>query len=224
MITVNANDLQSLLRDGAESAGQDESLPMLTGTILHVDGDRLYATSTDRYCLAQTWIRLANDHITEDTEESLGASVAVLPPAGVRMVLQLLSDAYPAAVADMSVSEEFRSLRVTMRYENAQVAVPLMETDYPHVGRLFAELDETRQSGAGTTDLNAKLVARMVAIAKRRREPLRFEFGEANKVTVIHIGEQCRMLAAPIRLHEPPGEWRWSSPPRPVEPLRSVKR
>jgi hypothetical protein len=216
MITVRNQQLYALLNDGSTSAGTDATLPMLLGTVLHVNPERrrLYATSTDRFSLTQCWAPIENDDKTEDADDGLGAPVVIVPPAGVRMLKTMLAGAEPYDISDVAASDRFGTLKVTDRHsQRLGLTVPAEDVDYPAVGRLFANLAETRQNGAGEVTLSPVLVARLVAVAKRRREKLRFEFGRSNAVNVVHIGEQCRVLAMPIRVHEEPGEWVWSSPP-----------
>lgn len=72
--TVDSHEFATAVAQVAVAAGRDDTLPMLTGVRLEIEGDRLTLAATDRY-------RLAVRELTWRPEAPAAASAQVLVPA-----------------------------------------------------------------------------------------------------------------------------------------------
>ena len=168
----------------AIAADRGDTLPILTGVRVEIEGDKMTLLATDRYRLAMrelTWnptdsaashIVLVPARTLSDTARSLGASGSIDVALG------------SAAGGDGLVGFEAGSRRTTTR---------LLDGEYPKVSSIFPSTSET-ESVVATADL-VEAVKR-VALVAERNTPVRLRFTEGQVAIEAGTGEDAQASEA----------------------------
>ncbi|MFW5470326.1 DNA polymerase III subunit beta [Knoellia sp. CPCC 206435] len=166
------------------AADRGDTLPILTGVRVEIEGDKMTLLATDRYRLAMrelTWnptdsaashIVLVPARTLSDTARSLGASGSIDVALG------------SAAGGDGLVGFEAGSRRTTTR---------LLDGEYPKVSSIFPSTSET-ESVVATADL-VEAVKR-VALVAERNTPVRLRFSEGQVAIEAGTGEDAQASEA----------------------------
>ena len=166
------------------AADRGDTLPILTGVRVEVEGDRMTLLATDRYRLAMRelrWNPTATDasHVVlipartlSDTARSLGASGSIDVALGT------------AAGGDGLVGFEAGQRRTTTR---------LLDGEYPKVSSIFPTSSET-ESVIRTADL-VEAVKR-VALVAERNTPVRLRFSEGQVAIEAGTGDDAQASEA----------------------------
>jgi hypothetical protein len=194
--TVTAGELRAMLVDAARTAGDDPTLPMLRGVLLHTapkgDGTVLVATSTDRFMLGQIHI---------PAQGSLAHEVFV-DLDSVKRAVKLLALANPAGNVNLSIVDDTVTLRasdLSMAFETyAPTVGPGAQRvpDFPQFAKIFDSKLNTEERNVA---IGPGLFATVAAIAKSRGEQIRFQVQGERRPVVFEIGEQYRGLVMPQR-------------------------
>ena len=168
----------------AIAADRGDTLPILTGVRVEVEGDKMTLLATDRYRLAMRelhWNPTATDasHVVlipartlSDTARSLGASGSIDVALGT------------AAGGDGLVGFEAGRRRTTTR---------LLDGEYPKVSSIFPTTSET-ESVVKTADL-VEAVKR-VALVAERNTPVRLRFSEGQVAIEAGTGDDAQASEA----------------------------
>ncbi len=172
--TVEAAEFATAVGQVAIAAGRDDTLPMLTGVRLEIDGDRLTLAATDRY-------RLAVRELTWQPERPGDAEAQVLVPAraldgaakslAASETLTIALSATPGTgegIIGFAGSSAGRASRATTRLLDA--AFPAYQSIVPSEWTSSADIDV-----AALTD-----VVKRVALVASRNAPVRLEFTEGS--------------------------------------------
>jgi DNA polymerase-3 subunit beta len=166
------------------AADRGDTLPILTGVRVEVDGDRMTLLATDRYRLAMRelhWNPTATDasHVVlipartlSETARSLGASGSIDVALGA------------TAGGDGLVGFEAGRRRTTTR---------LLDGEYPKVSSIFPTTSET-EAVVRTADL-VEAVKR-VALVAERNTPVRLRFSEGQVAIEAGTGEDAQASEA----------------------------
>ena len=166
------------------AADRGDTLPILTGVRVEVEGDKMTLLATDRYRLAMRelhWNPTATDasHVVlipartlSDTARSLGASGSIDVALGT------------AAGGDGLVGFEAGRRRTTTR---------LLDGEYPKVSSIFPTTSET-ESVVKTADL-VEAVKR-VALVAERNTPVRLRFSEGQVAIEAGTGDDAQASEA----------------------------
>ena len=166
------------------AADRGDTLPILTGVRVEIEGDKMTLLATDRYRLAMrelTWnptdsaashVVLVPARTLSDTARSLGASGSIDVALG------------SAAGGDGLVGFEAGSRRTTTR---------LLDGEYPKVSSIFPSTSET-ESVVATADL-VEAVKR-VALVAERNTPVRLRFSEGQVAIEAGTGEDAQASEA----------------------------
>jgi DNA polymerase III subunit beta len=166
------------------AADRGDTLPILTGVRVEVEGDKMTLLATDRYRLAMRelrWNPTATDasHVVlipartlSDTARSLGASGSIDVALGT------------AAGGDGLVGFEAGRRRTTTR---------LLDGEYPKVSSIFPTSSET-ESVVRTADL-VEAVKR-VALVAERNTPVRLRFSEGQVAIEAGTGDDAQASEA----------------------------
>ena len=166
------------------AADKGDTLPILTGVRVEIDGDRMTLLATDRYRLAMrelTWNPTQSDasHVVlipaktlSDTARSLGAAGSVDLAVG------------SAAGGDGLVGFEAGSRRTTTR---------LLDGEYPKVSSIFPTSTDT-EAVVKTADL-VEAVKR-VALVAERNTPVRLRFGDDQVAIEAGTGDDAQASEA----------------------------
>jgi DNA polymerase-3 subunit beta len=180
--TVDSNEFAMAVSQVAIAAGRDDTLPMLTGVRLEIEGEHLTLAATDRY-------RLAVRELSWHPDQPGGASAQVLVPA------RTLSDAAKslAGTDPMTISlsatgttgEGIIGFSGTAAGRSSRATTRLLDAAFPAYRSLLPS--EWASSAEVTVPTLVDAVKR-VALVAERNSPVRLEFAD-NNVTLTAGGE-----------------------------------
>lgn len=181
--TVDGDDLTHAVAQVSVAASRDDTLPLLTGVRVEIEGEKVTLLATDRYRLALrelTWkpaspdvstVALVRARTLTDAAKSLGGAgsvtVALSTGAGVDLI------GFEAA--------------------GRQTTSLLVDGDYPAVRRLFP--DETPIHAVVATHALAE-AAKRVALVAERNTPIRLSFTEGQVVLDAGQGDDAQASEA----------------------------
>jgi DNA polymerase-3 subunit beta len=182
--TVDGHLFTQAVGQVSVAADRGDTLPILTGVRVEIDGERMTLLATDRYRLAMrelTWSPTESDasHVVlvpartlSDTARSLGASGSVDLAIG------------GAAGGDGLVGFEAGQRRTTTR---------LLDGEYPKVSSIFPTSSDT-EAVIATAELTEAV--KRVALVAERNTPVRLRFGEGSVVIEAGTGEDAQASEA----------------------------
>jgi DNA polymerase-3 subunit beta len=181
--TVDGDELTHAVAQVSVAASRDDTLPLLTGVRVEIEGEKVTLLATDRYRLALrelTWkpsspdistVALVRARTLSDAAKSLGSAgsvtVALSTGSGVDMI------GFEAA--------------------GRQTTSLLVDGDYPAVRRLFP--DETPIHAVVGTHALAD-AAKRVALVAERNTPIRLSFSEGQVVLDAGQGDDAQASEA----------------------------
>ncbi len=181
--TVDGDELTHAVAQVSVAASRDDTLPLLTGVRVEIEGEKVTLLATDRYRLALrelTWkpaspdistVALVRARTLSDAAKSLGSAgsvtVALSTGAGVDLI------GFEAA--------------------GRQTTSLLVDGDYPAVRRLFP--DETPIHAVVLTQALAD-AAKRVALVAERNTPIRLSFTEGQVVLDAGQGDDAQASEA----------------------------
>jgi DNA polymerase-3 subunit beta len=169
--TVASSDFAAAVGQVAIAAGKDDTLPMLTGVRLEIEGDRVTLAATDRY-------RLAVRELTWTPQNPAAASVQVLVPARTLAdAAKSLSDAdtITISLSSTGVGEGIIGFSGVTKGHPSRATTRLLDATFPQYRSLLPS-----ESSATAEVPVAGLVesVRRVALVAERHAPVRLEFVE----------------------------------------------
>jgi DNA polymerase III subunit beta len=161
--TVTAAELAEAVSQVAVAAGRDDTLPMLTGIRLEIEGDRLTLAATDRFRLAVREL----DWIPEDDAQSS----AVLIPA--RTLADVAKTLAGAGTVQIALSAGDGMLGITGGGRRATTR--LLDAEFPR----FRQLIPTEHTTAAVIEVAPLVEAiKRVALVTDRVAQVRMEFSD----------------------------------------------
>jgi DNA polymerase-3 subunit beta len=161
--TVPADRLAEAVGQVAVAAGRDDTLPMLTGVRLEIDGTRLTLAATDRFRLAVREL----DWSPEDTEQE----TAVLIPA--RTLAEVAKTLGGSGTISLALSAGDGMLGVSGGGRRATTR--LLDAEFPR----FRQLIPAEHTSAAVLEVAGLVEAiKRVALVTDRVAQVRMEFGE----------------------------------------------
>jgi DNA polymerase-3 subunit beta len=180
--TVPGAEFATAVGQVAIAAGRDDTLPMLTGIRLEIDGERLTLAATDRY-------RLAVRHLTWRPENPSAAPAQVLVPArtladAARSLAT--SESLTIALAVGGAGEGIIGLAGATNGRASRATTRLLEAAFPS----YQSIIPSDWSSAAEVEVPALVeVVKRVALVASRNAPVRLEFAE-NTVALSAGGEE----------------------------------
>jgi DNA polymerase-3 subunit beta len=160
---VPGDVLAQAVQQVAVAAGRDDTLPMLTGVRLEIDGPRLTLAATDRFRLAVREL--------EWTPEDPALSTAVLIPA--RTLADVAKTLAAAGPVELALSAGDGMLGITGGGRRATTR--LLDAEFPR----FRQLIPTEHTSAAIIEAGALVDAiKRVALVTDRVAQVRMEFGD----------------------------------------------
>jgi DNA polymerase-3 subunit beta len=171
--TVNGAEFAAAVAQVAIAAGRDDTLPMLTGVRLEIEGDRLTLAATDRY-------RLAVRELSWSPGDPTSASAQVLVPARTladaakslahseTLTISLSAGGTGEGIIGFSGSTNGRASRATTRLLDA--------TFPPYRSLLPSEWASSAEIAVG----GLVEAVKRVALVTDRNAPVRMEFGDGS--------------------------------------------
>ncbi|WP_154791970.1 DNA polymerase III subunit beta [Occultella kanbiaonis] len=159
------------------AAGRDETLPLLTGVRVEIDGDKVTLLATDRY-------RLAMREVSWTPASPSVSRVALIRARTLSDVAKNLSNAGSIDVALVENGDI-----VGFEAGGRRTTSLLVDGEYPPVRRLFPE-----QTTTHTVTSTAELVeaAKRVALVAERNTPIRLSFSEGQVVLEAGQGDDAQ--------------------------------
>ncbi|MEE6272003.1 DNA polymerase III subunit beta [Georgenia wangjunii] len=177
--SIEAGTLTEAVAQVSIAASRDETLPLLTGVRVEIEGEKLTLLATDRYRLAMRELTWA------PTSPSMSA-VALVRARTLSDVAKSLTS---AGSVDVALSTEAPSSLIGFEAGGRRTTSLLVDGDYPPVRRLFPE-----QTTSHAVVSTAALVeaARRVALVAERNTPIRLTFAEGQVVLEAGQGEDAQ--------------------------------
>src|SRR5688500_6385623 len=162
-VRVVAGELAQAVAQVAVAAGRDDTLPMLTGIRLEIEGERLTLAATDRFRLAVREL----DWIPEDDAQS---SAVLIPARTLAEVAKTLSG---AGTVEIALSAGDGMLGVSGGGRRATTR--LLDAEFPR----FRQLIPAEHTSAAVLEVAGLVEAiKRVALVTDRVAQVRMEFGE----------------------------------------------
>ncbi|MEV6634479.1 DNA polymerase III subunit beta [Actinoplanes sp. NPDC051470] len=184
--TVDASSFAAAVQQVAIAAGRDETLPMMTGVRVELNGRNLAMLATDRYRLAMREMEWNPD----DPEISLNALVPAKTLNDTAKTLGTVGGDVTIALAQGSAGEGMIGFAGGTRRTTSRL---LDGANYPPVRSLFpaSHNAEARVSVASLIE-----VVRRVALVAERTTPVLLSFGEDGLVVEAGGTEEARASEA----------------------------
>ncbi|WP_324650179.1 DNA polymerase III subunit beta [Georgenia sp. H159] len=181
--TIDADVLTEAVAQVSIAASRDETLPLLTGVRVEIEGEKLTLMATDRY-------RLALREISWHPASPAFSAVALVRARTLSDVAKSLTS---AGSVDVALGNESSASLIGFAAGGRQTTSLLVEGDYPPVRRLFP--DETTTHAVVAT---APLVeaARRVSLVAERNTPIRLSFSEGQVILEAGQGEDAQASEA----------------------------
>jgi DNA polymerase-3 subunit beta len=172
--TVVSSEFATAVAQVAVAAGRDDTLPMLTGVRLEIEGDRLTLAATDRY-------RLAVRELAWSPEAAEAASAQVLVPARTLAdAAKSLSSSETMTIALSSMSgtgEGIIGFSGSTGGRASRATTRLLDATFP----AYRSLLPTEWSSTAEVAVGALVEAvKRVALVADRNAPVRLEFTEGS--------------------------------------------
>lgn len=176
--TIDSDVFTEAVAQVSIAASRDETLPLLTGVRLEIEGEKLTLLATDRY-------RLAMRELSWHPAAPAFSAVALVRARTLSDVAKSLTSAGGVEVA---LGGESASL-IGFVAGGRQTTSLLVDGDYPPVRRLFPE-ETTTHAVVATAALTE--AARRVALVAERNTPIRLSFSEGQVVLEAGQGEDAQ--------------------------------
>jgi DNA polymerase-3 subunit beta len=181
--TVEADAFAQAVAQVTMAASRDETLPLLTGVRIELEGDTLTLLSTDRY-------RLAMRELPWHAASSTLSSVALVRARTLSDVAKSLTS---AGTVDIALAAEGGTGLVGFEAGGRRTTSLLLDGEYPPVRRLFPEHTTTHavMSTPGLVE-----ASRRVALVAERNTPIRLSFSEGQVVLEAGQGDDAQASEA----------------------------
>jgi DNA polymerase-3 subunit beta len=184
--TVEAATFAAAVQQVAVAAGRDETLPMMTGVRIELNGSTMAMLATDRYRLAMREIQWSPD----DHDISLNALVPAKTLADTAKTLGPLGGEVTVALSQGAAGEGMIGFAGGTRRTTSRL---LDGANYPPVRSLFPDASNA-QARVGVSALAE--VVRRVALVAERATPVRLSFSEEGLVVEAGGTEEARASEA----------------------------
>ncbi|MGN6606795.1 MAG: DNA polymerase III subunit beta [Jatrophihabitans sp.] len=170
--TVDSAEFAAAVAQVAVAAGRDDTLPMLTGVRVEIDGEKLTLAATDRY-------RLAVRELVWSPSDPSSASAQVLVPArALADAAKSLagSETLSIALAAGGAGEGIIGFSGTTHGRASRATTRLLDATFPQYRSLLPS------EWASTAEVPVQQLVdavRRVALVTDRTAPVRMEFGDA---------------------------------------------
>jgi DNA polymerase-3 subunit beta len=183
--TVEASTFAGAVAQVAIAAGRDDTLPVLTGVRLELEGTTLTMLATDRYRLAIRELEWRPD----TADASMAALVPARTLADTAKTLGPLGGAVTVALSRGGIGEGMIGFAAGARRTTSR----LLDGDFPKVRALLPDTHNA-QARVPVSALNE--VVRRVALVAERATPIRLSFGDDGLVVEAGSTEDARASEA----------------------------
>ncbi|ROS75548.1 DNA polymerase III subunit beta [Cellulomonas sp. PhB143] len=181
--TVGGDELTNAVAQVSVAASRDDTLPLLTGVRMEIDGENITLLATDRY-------RLALRELTWNPSSPSFSSVALVRARTLTDVAKSLGSSSTVNVAlSTGAGVDLIGFEAGGRHTTSQ----LVDGDYPPVRRLFP--DETPIHAVVPTGALID-AAKRVALVAERNTPIRLTFSDGQVVLDAGQGDDAQASEA----------------------------
>jgi DNA polymerase-3 subunit beta len=182
--SVAADTFSSAVAQVAVAAGRDDTLPVLTGVRLELEGDTLTLAATDRY-------RLAVRELLWKPEHPEGSSVALVPARTLADTAKALGGGEWVTVA-LSAGTAGEGL-IGFEGNSRRTTTRLLEGEFPKYRSL---LPEDSQSNATIETAPFVEAVKRVSLVAERNTPVQLRFAEGELVLEAGSGDDAQASEA----------------------------
>ncbi len=179
--SIDVDDFTRAVSQVTVAAGRDESLPLLTGVKIEINGDQLTLLATDRYRLALREITWQPSTPSMERETLIRA----------RVLTDVARSLHSGGRLDVSLSQN--SDIIGFESEGSRTTSTMIDGDYPPVRRLFP--DQTPIHAVVNTAAMIDAVKRVSLVAERNT-PIRLSFTDGQVVLEAGQGEDAQASEA----------------------------
>ncbi|SNU01298.1 DNA polymerase III, beta subunit [Ruaniaceae bacterium KH17] len=177
--TVDASAFNEAVLQVTTAAGRDETLPLLTGVRMEIEGEKITFMATDRY-------RLALKELLWSPADPKISEVALVRARTLSDVAKSMTS---AGTIDVSLQTDGGKQIIGFESGGRHTTSQLIEGDYPPVRRLFPDSTPTF-AVAKTADLVES--ARRVALVAERNTPIRLTFTDGQVTLEAGQGDEAQ--------------------------------
>jgi DNA polymerase-3 subunit beta len=183
--TVDAHAFATAVAQVAVAAGRDETLPLMTGVRMEIEGETLALLATDRYRLALRELSWRPD----DPQAHMQALVPARTLADTAKTLGSLGGEVTVALSRGGMGEGMIGFAGGTRRTTSR----LLDGDYPKVRSLFPDhhVAQARVPVSALTE-----VVKRVSLVAERSTPVRMSFGEEGLVVEAGGNDDARASEA----------------------------
>lgn len=177
--TVDAGVFNEAVLQVTTAAGRDDTLPLLTGVRMEIEGEKITLMATDRYRLA----------LKELVWSPADPSISQIALVRARTLSDVAKSMTSAGSIDVSLQTDGGKQIIGFESGGRHTTSQLIEGDYPPVRRLFPDSTPTFAI-AKTSDLVES--ARRVALVAERNTPIRLTFNEGQVTLEAGQGDEAQ--------------------------------
>ncbi|TRW44849.1 DNA polymerase III subunit beta [Georgenia yuyongxinii] len=181
--SIEADVLTEAVAQVTIAASRDETLPLLTGVRMEIEGEKVTLLATDRY-------RLAMRELTWHPASPAVSSVALVR---ARTLSDVAKSMTTAGGVDMALATDGPAALIGFEAGGRRTTSLLVEGDYPPVRRLFPETTTTHAVVSTSALVEA---ARRVSLVAERNTPIRLSFNEGQVVLEAGQGDDAQASEA----------------------------
>lgn len=177
--TVDANEFAEAIAQVSIAAGKDDTLPLLTGVKVEIDGDRVTLLATDRYRLTQRQFNW--------TPANVGTERNALVRA------RILTEVAKSLTSGGNIEIQFSESSDIIGFEagGRHSTSVLLDGEYPPVRRLFPETTSTQTITPRASFIEA---AKRVSLVAERNTPIRLTFSEGQVLLEAGQGDDAQAV------------------------------
>ena len=177
--TVDAHTLAEAIGQVTVAASKDDTLPLLTGVRMEIEGEKVTLMATDRY-------RLALRELTWNPASPSAEMTALVRGRTLQEVARSLST---GASVDIALADDSAAHLIGFESSGRRTTSTLVDGDYPPVRRLFP--DHTAITAVVATAPLIEAVKRVSLVAERNT-PVRLSFTEGQVALEAGAGDDAQ--------------------------------
>lgn len=177
--TIDAHVLTEAVAQVTVAASRDETLPLLTGVRMEIEGEKLTLLATDRYRLA----------MREMTWQPAAPSMSAVALVRARTLSDVAKSMTSAGSVEMALDSNGSGGLIGFESGGRRTTSLLVDGDYPPVRRLFPDATPTHAVVDSTALVEA---ARRVSLVAERNTPIRLTFSEGQVVLEAGQGDDAQ--------------------------------
>jgi DNA polymerase-3 subunit beta len=181
--SIDAGVLTEAVAQVTIAASRDETLPLLTGVRMEIEGEKITFLATDRY-------RLAMRELTWHPASPATSAVALVR---ARTLSDVAKSMTTAGAVDVALSTDGPAALIGFEAGGRRTTSLLVEGDYPPVRRLFPESTTTHAVVSTPALVEA---SRRVSLVAERNTPIRLTFSEGQVVLEAGQGDDAQASEA----------------------------